>query len=274
MASSKARRARRRSGPVKSTIVAVLGGVLAGAAIAAVHVLLIGAVWPSSTFALYSAFSLLWVCPLIGAGVAVWTFRRHVINHRFLTAPAVLITALAVAIPTAMLGLVPPAGAREWAAGVLDASIPLSTSLDALDPSLAPVLGERLAGNEVWIATGLQFLLVMALVVAMIRYGLRRALCRSCRTATRFHEGAFRWLASDLVAARQHIESRDWSFFRASPAPDGQGSALRFDLTTCPGCGAGNALDVAIEQDGRKNPRLVSNLTLSRDDVRTIQSLA
>ena len=273
MARGKAKRARKRSGPIKGTLLAVLGGLLAGVAIMAIHVLVIARLWPDTSLAIYSAFSLLWLSTLAGAGVAVWTLRRNAINRRAVTIPVVFLTALALAVASAILGLVPPAGAADWIAGALDSSTPLSASVDALDPSTAPFLGDRLAGDEIWYALGLEFLLVMALVYAIIRLGLRRDLCRSCRAAMTFHKGAFHWLASDLVAARERIESRDWSYFRQPSALEGQGSALRFDLSTCPDCGANNALDVVIEQRTGTSSRLVGKLTLSRDDVRTIQSL-
>ena len=263
-----------RARPVGNAISAIFRGIVAGLAIIAIYCLVLANIWPQAQFVTYCAFLLVAVATLSTAIAAVWRLRRCGVRNRLIGLPIALFVVMIVLVPASVIRLVPPAQVTKWLADLIDASTPLSKSLADLDPTQAPILGERLVASEIWIILVIEIVLVVALVYLITRLSLRRMLCSTCHSPCEFRSGVVRFAATDVEGAREHIEQRNWTFFRESgDEPTETGPRLRFDLMICPACSSTNTMTVVVEQTGRRDIPVVTNLPLSHEDVRTVEAL-
>lgn len=155
---------------------------------------------------------------------------------------------------------------------------------DSVDGAVLVELGARapglaaaaaMVGEEgVWIYAACSLALVVGMAVWMAGRALSAPLCLSCRAWCVRQRGVVERSgeAAPLDVVRQRTAARDWRYIR-DLGPARGGTSLRFDLSRCPRCSRSNALDVMVERPLWRDRRVVEDLRLHHDDVRTLLDL-
>jgi len=171
------------------------------------------------------------------------------------------------------VGLGAVIAADAWVAAV-DRMTSVVSALDRAVPGL--VAASAIAGREGWwiVAAG-ELALVLGVGLWVSRRALAAPFCVACRAwcvrQRRVAECAGH--AAVPAVVRQRAAARDWRYFREL-GPARGGSSLRFDLVHCPRCTRNNAVSVTWERPMGRNRRLVGDLRLGSDDLRTLRELA
>jgi hypothetical protein len=164
--------------------------------------------------------------------------------------------------PEALLRAATWAGAFEAPSSV--------TGLPHAIPGLQAVR-DLFGPDGVWIFLVTELALVVALAWWMGARALVAPLCVACRAWCVTQRGVIA-RAGDVARpdqVRQRAAARDWRFFR-DLGPARGGMSLRFDLARCPRCDRSNAVSVMWERPPWRDRRLVGDLRLASDDVRTL----
>jgi hypothetical protein len=137
---------------------------------------------------------------------------------------------------------------------------------------------EVVRGQWLWIAWGAEALLLLILSVNYTRHLFTdMPYCEACRSWCTPERGFMDTSNCKLEKLKERMEARDFAFLETlGPRRTNDNFWFRFDLHTCPECGATNTLtidDITEEWDNSRNRedrtshRVVQNLLLSPEEV-------
>jgi hypothetical protein len=249
-----------------SAVLLVAGGGLLGASLS-------GA-WLAATAPI--------ACALLAAAATGSLAHWRKVSGRGAVIGLVMTTALLVLLG---LQLVDIAGLAAWveARGV-EVLADLDVWRGSVDGAVLVELGARAPGvvaaaamvgeENVWMFAVGALVLVLAMAAWMAARALSAPLCLSCRAWCVRQRGVVERSgeAAPLEVVRQRATARDWRYIR-DLGPARGGASLRFDLSRCPRCSRSNALDVMVERPLWRDRRVVEDLRLHHDDVRTLLDL-
>ena len=256
-------------------------GLLVGGATAAVLIAVGGLLGPRISGAWLAAVTPIASAMVAAAAAGSMAHWRKVGGHGAVYG-AVVATALVVLLGAQLVRVA--ALAAHFRAGGVDALVDVASWRGAFDVGVLTAPGQRAPGVDaaavlfgpdgVWVFSLGALVLVVGMALWMAGRALSSPLCVSCRAWCVRQRGVVErsgdHAGPDLV--RQRAAARDWRFFR-DLGPSRGGPSLRFDLCRCPSCNRSNALDVMWERPLWRDRRLVGDLRLGSDDVRTLLDL-
>jgi hypothetical protein len=143
---------------------------------------------------------------------------------------------------------------------------------------------ETVRGGLLWVAWSIEAILIVGL---SINYARRlftdMPYCEECGSWCTPERGFLETTNCKAATMRERMEAKDFAFLdELGPRRTSDNFFYRFDMYTCPGCGATNTLtidDVAIETDyrdreSRTSERVVHNLLLDGGDVVKLRAIA
>ena len=256
-------------------------GLLVGAASAVLLVAgggLLGASVPGAWLAATAPIA----CALLAAAATGSVAHWRKVSGRGAVVGLVMTIALLVLLG---LQLVDIAGlAAVVAARGVEALADLAVWRGSVDGAVLVELGARAPGvaaaaamvgeESVWIFAASSVVVVLGMAGWMAGRAVSAPLCLSCRAWCVRQRGVVErsGQAAPLDVVRQRTAARDWRYIR-DLGPARGGASLRFDLSRCPRCSRSNALDVMVERTLWRDRRVVEDLRLHHDDVRTLLDL-
>lgn len=221
-------------------------------------------------------------CALLAAAATGSIAHWRKVSGRGAVIGLVMTAALVVLLGLQLVDIAGLAGVVE-ARGVA-ALIEPEVWRGSVDATVLVELGARAPGvaaaaamvgeDAVWIFAALALALVIGMSVWMAGRALSAPLCLACRAWCVRQRGVVERSgeAAPLEVVRQRTAARDWRYIR-DLGPSRGGASLRFDLSRCPRCSRSNALDVMVARPLWRDRRVVEDLRLHNDDVRTLLDL-
>jgi hypothetical protein len=258
-----------------SAMVAVLAGVLAGTLpIAGYAYGTAEMLWPY-WLAEYLALLLVPVASILAVATTAVLLRWRPVHGRVAFVLALVVSLVVVYGLASVFRFHPPAELGTQLPGYASWSPSLDLALSAVGSQSVPVLGAMLGATELRVILGAEALLIVIVVLVVAARSLSVPYCHGCRRRCEARPGVHQFTTDSRRETVERVLARDWGHVRVLGAPGtSRGKIrLRFDMATCTQCKRTNLLSMIQMRTLLRNKRLIKDMRLTDDDVRTVKAL-
>jgi hypothetical protein len=258
-----------------NVIFAVLAGIVAGAVpLAAYAYGTAEMLWPY-WLAEYLALLLVPVASVVAVGITAALLRWRHVHGRIAFVLALVVSLLVVYGLASVIRFYPPAELGMQLPGYADWSPSLDRVRGAVGSQGVPVLGAMLGATELRVLLGAEVVLVLVLVLVLAVRALAAPYCHACRRRCEQKLGVLQCTIDSRREAVERVLARDWGHIRMLNAPGSSRGKirLRFDMATCPQCKRTNILSMTQIRKLWRDKRLIKDMRLTDDDLRTVKAL-